>query len=269
MEILRDKNLKLVEKWKNDKIKDICYCISTFFNYLIIPRTGFLQVQSRTRDTFKQSVSPRLSREIVDYVIKEIFFPCAVMENKEGIRMDKNIREEIKNQLEAGSGKDIIIDDRVYDIIWNFIRGGVDTLLQQEDVEQYLDILNVEIIARRNYTVAYGFNDPFENSAFEAILYIFITLSDWLEMTSIDNKDVLTCYRIIFPPDLQEHIEPVDNIILNTIIRDALVSKDFIPLQSSVQLLTGIMIKIKYLFDNPDKNATRVINRLMSFANPS
>ena len=62
-------------QWRDKKIRDLGYCLALFFNYLALPRDGFLEV-SRAPGTM--STLPAISLDMCQYLLKEVF-PCPAM----------------------------------------------------------------------------------------------------------------------------------------------------------------------------------------------
>ena len=277
--------------WREKKMKDITYCLTTFFNYLSTPRMGFSPVKTSLDDPL--SVRPVITRDMINYIIKEIF-PCSSMINDDMLfevyrvppdisnAITTLIKEEIENRSYLIPSKvknaenvsaELKIEPGVVQTIWTYLSKGMDSLayLSTDDSEIRQRILTAEIttIARRNCIKNYGFNDDAENCAFQSILYIIVSLTDWLEIDEIGNNEVKTAYKIIYPQDLQHDIKPSSNRRLEEFIIEAIISKDLTPIESSVDLIITIMTDVIHIINNLNEtNSKRIMSRLMSFCQP-
>ncbi len=275
----------LVE-WRDNKLRDLSYCLATFFNYLAEPRNGFSPVDNKPEDVL--AVRPVVTREMADFVLGEIF-PCASMV-KEGPfntfrapvelakAIDRLIKKNISNRslLAAPGNKkkpiqptDLLIDPSVIQTIWTFVSNGIDALAYglaeaatDEQVKQRLSKAEAATLGKRNCLKNYGFNDDAENCAFQTILYIIVACVDWLEYGTITRSEVVTAYKLIIPPDLQVILEPTNNPRMTEIITMAIVSKDLIPTEEAVNLISTMMIDVGKRIGSTDHASQRVMSAL-------
>jgi hypothetical protein len=276
--------------WRDKTLKDLSYCLASFFNYLAEPRVGFISVVNAP--DYELTIKPLITREMAHYVIEEIF-PCGAMLSQETFDIYP-VPEALRNDMErmiiaaianpsyvtpkkTGKGKtkkmDLTIEAEVYQVLWNYASHGLDALAlgATSDEEVAAKIAQAEqfTLNRRNCLRNYGFNDDIENCAFQALLYVMVSCADWLEVETITNQEVLTAYRIIFPPDLQFKLTSGENKRLQDIITGAILSKDLLPSEEAVGLLISIMGDISRELETLDsESGRRVINRLMAFSQP-
>lgn len=109
-----------------------------------------------------------------------------------------------------------------------------------------------------------------ENSAFQAVLYIIIALADWLEYDTITDAEVIAACKIIVPEDLWRGLTPSKKYPkLTGIITEAIVSKDLVPTEDAVDLISAFMEKVSGYINSLDNEASkRIMNRLMVFCQP-
>jgi hypothetical protein len=286
--------------WRDAKIRDLSYCLATFFNYLALPRNGFLEV-SRAPGTM--STLPVISLDMCQYVLKEIF-PCPAMTREEAFavfRVPKDfeaaitetITEHITNQsffTPMRTNQNILtyhgaktvkmnvptleLQPGVVQTIWTWVSNGVDSLAygseSDEEVRSKIEEAEAATLAKRNAIRNYGFNDELENSAFQALLYIMVAFSDWLETEEIGRAEVEYAYRLIVPPDLQRPLTRVKNMTLTEIITMAIVGVDLTPTDEAVELLSSAMVEVKDHMERlqASKPSRKVINRYMGFSQP-
>jgi len=287
--------------WRDGKIRDLSYCVATFFNYLSIPRQGFLEVD---RQRGVNTADPVISLELCQYVLREIF-PCLQMTLEKDfmvfrapIRFQntiyKTIRKYIANKsfikpikksepvtLESGDVKKFAVEVPELEIqlgviqaIWTYISNGMNALAYQsstdEDIRDRIGDAEQLNLQKRNALKNYGFNDDLENSAFQALLYVVVTLMDWLEVDVVGKAEIEHAYKILVPPDIQEQLTPVKNTTLREIISQAFTSVNLVPTEEAVELASHVMVQIRNLMEETDKNsnARRIISRFMAFSQP-
>jgi hypothetical protein len=288
--------------WRDDKIQDLSYCLVIFFNYLTVERPGFIKVEN---SPYQVSVKPVITRSMADYLISEIF-PCGIMGHANLIisptphiiesRMRTIIEDyidnksyliaasEVKNTRKFQTGNGLEIQQDAFQILWNYISNGIYDLYIYSNIKNSPngstnDDIIKEItknknlaIDRRNTSTNYGFVDDLENSAFQALLYIMISLVDWLEIDEIGEIEVITTYKLIYPRDIQKKITPKKDSTSSAIISSAIISKDLIVTDDAIDLISAIMFDIgerkKNLRGDRGSTNRRIINRLMVFCNP-
>lgn len=257
--------------------------------------------KSQIDDAF---IRPEITWEQVNYVLSEIF-PCGDM-LKEGeytidpilpeIRQsladfikreisNKNFLSDIKYQIQETRKSEkkkiketlLKINNNALQIIWNYLSNGVNTLyysgyygiVNDKDIQDKIKYSETLALSRRSFMKNYGFNDEIENCAFQAILYVSVALTDWLEIDYIGIDEISTAYKIIIPPDLQGKMELSDDASYQSIISNAILELELIPTQDAIKLITWIMKWFANKLKNfEDSDSLKIINRFMSFANP-
>lgn len=303
-----------IDNWVNEKIDDLCESLSTFFYYLVVPRAGYLSIdftgntkldssffplkedaKSRRANVIRAlSVYPVINREIISYVISEIY-PCSVMENNNGrdispvseklkFSMKKYIEKRISSKLLGNPDTSKLVDKKnfsmtidpiVYQLIWKYVCNCIYSLnISPSTTDGEINKMIAEIknttLNIRNCSMNYGFNDIMENCAFESILYILTTILDWLEESEVTNIEIQTVYNIIYPIDCRSTIEEVDNAKYTTIIANALTARGFTYTKQAVKMITGMMVEVeKYINKLTENDVKRVMNRYMAFSRPS
>lgn len=278
-----------LEKWRDDKLKDLCYCVATFFNFLATPRPGFLKVEINGGPS---TVNPVITREMAVYVLGEIF-PCNDMivdtRFSPGDVPDV-IRDSMKRQIKGGIDRkefvstvfkmtdgnapnEVVIDSTVYQVLWKYIFNGLSVLgegaYSNEEVEERIATSQMLVSARRNQSKHYGFGDDLENSAFQGLVYVIMTLNDWIEDDVITVSDVSTAYKIIVPSDLQTKLVPSKNKRIGDLVHVTFIEHGLNVDGEAVGVITSIMLRFaKVLNSMDDKNAKRIINRFMIACNP-
>ena len=287
-------------QWRDKKIRDLGYCLALFFNYLALPRAGFLEV-SRSPGTM--STLPVISLDMCQYVLKEIF-PCPAMA-REGafvvfrvpddfeaaiteaitqhvtdqsffapMRAEQNIVTYHGTKKVKMNVPTLEIQPGVIQTIWTYISNGIDSLAygsdMDEEVRDKIEDAEASTLARRNAIRNYGFNDDLENSAFQALLYVITALCDWLETEEIGRTEVETAYRLIVPPDLQRGLTRVKSATLTEIITTAIVGVDLTPTEEAVELLSSMMVEVQGHMERLQTSAAsrRVVNRYTGFSQP-
>lgn len=283
-----------LETWRDEKIRDLCGCLAVFFNYLVKPRAGFLQVLPGD----PVGVTPVLTREMASYLVSELM-PCGEM-SRQGMFEIGPVPADIMSAMERiiieGVGSTypefvrnnkrsgMSIEPAVYQVLWNYISNGLNSLMLEsvtpdgtpeyvttdEQVAEKIVYAQVMAAGRRNCKKNYGFNDDLENCVFQALLYVTIGLSDWLETDEITADEVMAAYSIIVPRDLRVEIQPAKIPKIVDIVTSAFVSKDLVPTEEAAMMLASIMngfSKIMNKMGN-DRNADRIVNRYMVFCNP-
>lgn len=284
-----DELFPALTNWRDGKLKDLSNVLSTFFNYLSISREGFSPVEKNPTDSM--SVHPVITRDMANYIVSEIF-PCSDMIRESQFIVYKSpdyITKRIERQLKDGisnksflatlSSKnvpkppDLTIDAGVFQTIWTYLSNGMGSLgmgaKSNEEVLQRIAASEDTVIGMRNCSMNYGFNYDAENCAFQAFLYVMITLSDWLEDSEIGQPEVITAYKIIYPHDLQVNIIPSDDKRVEDIILGAIVSKNLVPTTAGLKLLVTIMKDVgRRINDLQNKNSRRIMSRLMALCQP-
>lgn len=287
--------------WRDGKIRDLSYCVATFFNYVSVPRDGFLQV---SRETGVDTTAPVISMELCQYVLREIF-PCIQMTkentftvfrvpNRIQDTIYRTIRKYIDNKsfikpikstesltLDSGNVKNFPINIPELEIqlgviqaIWTYISNGMDALAYEsstnEEVQEKIEDAEQANLQKRNSIRNYGFNDDLENSAFQALLYVIVALMDWLEVDLVTKTEIEHAYKIIVPRDIQTRLTPIKNTTLSDTISKAFVGANLIPTDEAVELAGNVMVQIKSLMEETEANtnAKRIISRFMAFSQP-
>lgn len=287
--------------WRDGKIRDLSYCVATFFNYISIPREGFLEV---SRQAEVNAVAPMISLELCQYVLREIF-PCLQMTLEKNftvfrvsLRLQNTIYQSIRKYvanksfiqqikttepvtLESGDVKrvsvtvpELEIQLGVIQAIWTYISNGMNALAYEssanEEIQDKIEDAEQLNLQKRNALKNYGFNDDLENSAFQALLYIVVALMDWLEIDVVTQAEIEHAYKILVPPDIQEQLVPIKNTTLREIISQAFTAANLIPTDEAIELASHVMVQVKTLMEELDTNpkARRIISRFMAFSQP-
>lgn len=296
-----DENLfpALIE-WRDAKIRDLGYCLAVFFNYLSINRRGFLEVK---RIPGPSSTAPIITLNMCRYLLSDIF-PCNSMTKEEpftvfkvpldlaeGIRgiiiqniANKSFFGPIKasEQFQTATGiktvklqiPELEIDPAVIQMIWTYVSNGMNALAfevtSNEELIEKIALTEDAVLQKRSALRNYGLNDDLENSAFQAIMYIIVSLMDWLEVNEITENEVMTAYKILVPSDLQKPLREVTSETLTDIITTTAVNLDLIPTPKAVNLISGLILQVQKLMEktSTDESARRIINRMMALSGP-
>jgi len=297
--------------WRDGKLRDLTYALSSFFNCISEPRDGFSLVENNPTDPM--SIPPTITGDMINYVIGEIF-PCSTM-IKEGpftiFKVPTLIREEIENQIKRNiSNRSFLsapiakkprkkniqtikdsgdqtynwnasqfydagftINPEVAQIIWTYLSNGMDSLAYgsttDQEVVDKIVAAEATVLSRRNCSMNYGFNDDLENCSLQAILYVLVTILDWLEDDNVTETEVTTVYKILYPRDMQSGLSSTTNKRYADIISMSLASKNLIPTDQAIRLITTMMLDIgKHMNSLNDKNSKRILNRFMGFCQP-
>lgn len=297
-----DENLfPALVSWRKKKIRDLSYCVATFFNYLSAPRNGFLQV---SRDSGVDTTAPMISLELCQYVLREIF-PCLQMTQEKSFtvfrvpiqiqdKIYKSIRKYVTNKSftkQIKSSESLTLDSRnvknfpvnvpeleiqlgVIQAIWTYISNGMNALAYEsstnEEIQEKIELAEQLNLQKRNTLKNYGFNDDLENSAFQALLYIIVALMDWLEIDLITKTEIEHAYKILVPKDVQVKLVPIKNTTLREIISQAFTGVGLTFTDEAVKLASHVMVQVKNLMEetDSDSNARRIISRFMAFSQP-
>lgn len=285
-----------LETWRDEKIRDLCGCLAVFFNYLVKPRAGFLQVLPGD----PVGVAPVLTREMASYLVSELM-PCGEM-SRQGMFEIGPVPPDIMSAMERlivegvgsmypefvrtnkRSGMSLRVEPAVYQVLWNYVSNGLNALIlesvgadgtleyvsSEEQVAEKIVYAQVMAAARRNCKKNYGFNDDLENCVFQALLYVTLGLSDWLETDEITADEVMAAYSIIIPRDLRVEVQPAKIPKIVDIVTSAFVSKDLVPTEEASMMLASIMNGFSKIMNRAgsDRNIDRIINRYMVFCNP-
>lgn len=296
-----DENLfpALIE-WRDSRIRNLSYCLATFFNYLSKPRSGFLDVK---RIPGAIATAPMITLDMCRYLLGEIF-PCSEM-IKEGsftvFKVPRDLEASIKHAITqnienktffgplkasqqffvSGASKivetnlpDLDIEPAVIQMIWTYVSNGVDSLAfgsnTNEEVKEKIAVAEAITLAKRNAMRNYGLNDDLENSAFQAIIYVIVALMDWLEISEVGKLEVETAYKILVPQDLQKPLREVKSTTLTDIIINTFTSMDLVPTEQAVYLISGLLVEVQKYMEkiSIDESARRIINRFMAMAGP-
>ena len=270
-------NRQILQNWIEKKTINICYCLSTFFNYLAKPRDNYLRVTNKQEDIL--TTKPIITRDMAEYVISEIF-PCSNLIKKSynkipenfALFIDYHIKKFIENKEFNNNKIQLTIEPTVHLVIYKYIKSieSVISSFEEEIPDNILiEYIENQTMSRRVCNENYGFNTDIENCSFQALLYIMTSITDWLDYNYIGKDEVLTAYKIIVPQDLQKDILPTRNKMIEDIISSEIITKDLIPTDEAVQFITSIIIEISNnLYKENDKNFSRIINRFMAFSNP-
>jgi hypothetical protein len=279
----------LVE-WRDAKIRDLAYCLATFFNYLSANRRGYLEVN---RIPGAVSTPPIITMNMCRYLLTDIF-PCGGMIQEDvftvfkvPMDIDKIIRQIIADNItnksffgpvkrsdQLGTVKELEIEPVVIQMIWTYVSNGMNALAygaeSNEEVLQKIALAESETLMKRNALKNYGLNDDLENSAFQAIMYIIVALVDWLELDEIGENEVMTAYKILVPSDLQKSLREVKSDTLAEIITNTSIGLDLIPSPKAVNLISGLLLQVQKWMEktSTDSSARRIINRMMGMSGP-
>jgi hypothetical protein len=270
-------------KWRDAKLRDMCYCTAIFFNYLAEPRMGYSPVAVSTKLDVS-AVKPEITLDMTNYVIGDIF-PCPYF-LKEGIfrtyrapldlanAIEATIRDNLSKPFRKLKKKGGILMPGVVQSIWMYLSNGMDLLAfgeaSNEQVAEKIAASEAATISKRNCSMNYGFNDDVENCAFQTILYILVALVDWLEYDEITETEVVTAYKIITPPDLQHKLKKTKNKRFVDIITPAIVSRNLTPTKKAIELISTMMLEVGEYMNNMhgNKNSARIISRYMGLCRP-
>jgi hypothetical protein len=287
-------------EWRDAKIRDLGYCLATFFNYLTKNRRGFLEV-SRTPGA--TSTAPIITINMCRYLLSDIF-PCNAMIKEEAFTVFKVpldlaagikhvITQNIINKSFFGPIKaseqfttstgirtvkahipELEIEPAVIQMIWTYVSNGMNALAfgatTDEEIRERISSAEDATLKKRNALRNYGLNDDLENSAFQAIMYIIITLTDWLETSEITEDEVIAAYKILVPQDLQKPLREVKSETLSEIIMTTAINLDLVPTEKAINLIASLLIQVQKWMErtSTDSGSMRIINRMMSLSGP-
>lgn len=107
-------------EWANNRLKEICRCITIFMKYLLIPHRQGYKVYSR----------PQLNLSIVKYVVEEIF-NCGYASNLSSKKVyPEEFAIKTKRLLRHNFPYELLIDMDVIEYLWNYISCSVDKLTE-------------------------------------------------------------------------------------------------------------------------------------------
>lgn len=253
----------------------LMYTVSTFFNYIVIPREGYITVS-------EESVSgnyiskPSFTETMARYVIRNIL----------GINTYVDIQFDFKPDLENMFTKsDILInfskklskdtekmileiysDDQLenlvtkgaYAEIYTYLNLVLNKFIDSAEVTEEQIEENVNSwISREGDNIAnpidYGFRHDINNELLQSFIWIICGLADWLEKDTIKNDDIVYACKILFygNVDFYDNVlkKPVNKstneyIVTYDILAGALYKNDFFASPTSISRLTFIFINL-------------------------
>jgi len=165
------------------------------------------------------------------------------------------------------------IQPDVPQIIWTYLSNGMESLTYgsttNEEIADKISLAEKTVLAQRNCSRNYGFNSDIENCAFQTILYVLVSITDWLEIDEIHSDEIQTVYKIIYPRNLQGVFTPTKNKLLRKIISRAIEEKGLVPNKKALDLIATMMIDVEKRSNNLENNdSRRIMTRMMAFCQP-
>jgi hypothetical protein len=235
MEMYRIENINLID-FLCDKIEDLISSSCLFFEYLLIPREGYLLISKENMENKDGSVSePLIGGTLINYVIYNILgysytkFPyytiytssiideylkrqkidissvqnkySAMFENKLSLDVKAKIREIYKEEPYIE-----YIKESVYTPIDNYILWLVSTIIENIDnlnndsiIVKNIDIFNNLEGNNTFYPKDYNFYENDQNILTQSLIWILCGLNDWLEKNIITYTDIIFLNKILTP----------------------------------------------------------------------
>lgn len=217
------------------------------------------------------TVQPVINEKMILYLLEEIY-PCAQILNDQATYNDQPvvinkvpenikanitgiIRNNIKDQdyLIKFTGPEdnysLKIEPIVFQIIWKYITNLVFSIVPNDNASIDNNEVSIKIKQKQLTTIAhrpnvdnYGLNDPIENICFETIVYIIVTLTDWLEVDTIETEEIEAFYKILYPELTQTlPLSKLVNTNYRDIITSAFAAKDLMITEEAIEILSGIL----------------------------
>jgi len=253
----------------------LIHTMSTFFNYILIPREGYIVVSAESiGDT---SISrPSLTETMARYVIRNIIGTNTYVDNQFDFRADlENIftRTDILINFSKKLSKDIekmiieiypddelenIVTKGAYAEIYDYLNVVLNKFIDSAEIteEQIEENIN-SWISKEGDNVAnpidYGFRHDVNNELLQSFIWIICGLADWLEKDTIKNDDIMYACKILFynNVDFYENVlkKPVDKntneyVVTYDILAGALYKNDFFASPTSIARFTFIFINL-------------------------
>jgi hypothetical protein len=162
------------------------------------------------------------------------------------------------------------IDGAVYQVIWNYVSNAVNIIgenAKSDDDIKYIitqsENTNLEL---RNLEQRIGLKDDTEECALQAVVHIAVAIADWLEIDLIQSSEIIATFKIIYPPDLQFNLTPING--LENVVVSAFALKQLLISNDSVRLVASILNNVSSIKESSSFNSRRIINRFMSFSLP-
>lgn len=277
--------------WTNSKIDDICRCLAYFFNYLAFDREGFVPVSVHSNNLLE--IPAVINYKMVKWLLTEIF-PCGDVSINNNIepgkvpiyyieRMKMTINDNVKikrsmlppiTTTTKDNNINIKIEDSALQYIWKYVSYNINYIMMgchdDNDIQEKIELSQVNILSKNN-CVNHGFNVAIHNCILNSFVYVMISLSDWLELDTMTKSEIITSVNIIVPYNLHERLNfdlDFDDGIINKIIRDAFVSRQFDISTDNCKLLSGVFDQIIKLLDSVDDVMfMKLTSRILFFSN--
>lgn len=132
---------------------------------------------------------------------------------------------------------------------------------EEDAVKQILQASRNSVENLKRDYVDYGFNTEYENCAMQAVLYVIVALTDWLELDEVTQLEYNTMYNIVLF-DLDKLPRRSVNINTASNVIKAFNEKGLIITVEVAEVIAGFVEKISV-----EMKRREVLNRIMFFAN--
>ncbi len=188
---------KIESEFLNLKVKQLIGLISLFYAYITVNRSsmGFLTVKDTEKDEKGRIIQKEkiIGISIVKYVLEEVL-DCHFKSKLPVVSPNKLFETRVGNEL---SKHDLKIDEEAISYLWSYFYYGSQSLKEGGEAASRgcFDFLSSRVGGKcTGYT---GFGDETANCVAGALIYLIITLTDWLDISVIGITEVSTAVKMI------------------------------------------------------------------------
>jgi len=249
-----------------------------------IPRNGWKTSLTRLAEVKNyikslSVVNPILNGEMATYVIHDLF-NCNIVNSVSNIsfpQITPSLISQIKILIKSGISNQYLknmteISDQAcnniyiyvlslaeYIIINSIDKNNKDLIQLTKDTENFLNQ------NKRDFEF-YGFNDDDENAVAQAILYIVVALTDWLDLDYATMTEFKFVEKLLYFNDNKEPInllENPDSVIVKKLLTKMFYEKGIIVYNQDMDYLS----KLLYTIQENMKNNKQLENKVFFYAN--
>lgn len=253
----------------------LLHSTATFFNYILIPRDGYITVSEESINS-KHISKPRLTETMVRYVVRNIIGINTYIDTQFDFRADlesifnrpdtlvnfskqlskdtQKIIKEVYSQEELGE----IISNGAYAEIYDYLnlimnRFVDSTEINEEQIEENINVWFSKEGDNVANPIDYGFSHDVNNELLQSFIWVLCGLTDWLEKDTIKSDDIIYACKILFYGHAdfyenvlkkQTHKNTNEYIVTYDIIAGSLYKNDFFASPTSIDRLTSVFINL-------------------------